>query len=268
MPSSIPKKTEVKKGKNYRTQLPSSSFLCASLSLSPLLFLSSSSGTNTKPCLCFSSHSKNLHVLVLIKNTPISLLLSPRPKTMSSNLQPFYFLIIIFFFFPSCTLSQAPSPAADACNGIFLSYTFHHRTRIHPYLSDPSLQPYSFRSTATIFQLRSPGAQVLKPLDWIQAPGNRCLGQSGRFVWWVVPAGQCGKCDLLFWISQHRSEDGDREGRGLGSVSDGDRISGDPVRRFAARCSDACEYQSCPWWVKLPFPCSGTYCSVFVWLLV
>lgn len=81
------------------------------------------------------------------------------PTPMSSNLQPFYFLIIIFFFFPSCTLSQAPSPAADACNGIFLFYTFHHRTRIHPYLSDPSLQPYSFRSTATIF---NSGAQELK----------------------------------------------------------------------------------------------------------
>lgn len=64
---------------------------------------------------------------------------------------------------PSFTLSQAqseaPPPAADACNGIFLSYAFKDRTKIHPFLSNPSLQPYSFRSTATILNA---GAEELK----------------------------------------------------------------------------------------------------------
>ncbi|KAJ8619459.1 hypothetical protein MRB53_027988 [Persea americana] len=80
---------------------------------------------------------------------------------MSFNLLPLYFLFISSSLFIPSTLSQtqAPSPAADACNGIFLSYTFQQRTRIHPYLSDPSLQPYSFRSTATILNT---GVEELK----------------------------------------------------------------------------------------------------------
>uniref|UniRef100_A0A1D1XNH5 COBRA-like protein 7 n=1 Tax=Anthurium amnicola TaxID=1678845 RepID=A0A1D1XNH5_9ARAE len=42
----------------------------------------------------------------------------------------------------------APSPIADACNGVLLSYAQTSRTRIHPFL--PANQPYAFRASATI----------------------------------------------------------------------------------------------------------------------
>ncbi|XXG84357.1 hypothetical protein AAC387_Pa10g1888 [Persea americana] len=78
---------------------------------------------------------------------------------MLSSLLPFYLLFSAFFFPFSISQPQAPAPAADACNGIFLTYTFDQRTRIHPFLSDSSLQPYSFQSTATILNA---GAEELK----------------------------------------------------------------------------------------------------------
>lgn len=80
-----------------------------------------------------------------------------KTKTMFWKLLSVYILLSSFIL--PFAVSQAPAPAADACNGIFLSYTFNHRTRIHPYLSDPSLQPYSFQSTATIL---NSGAEELK----------------------------------------------------------------------------------------------------------
>ncbi|XP_058076302.1 COBRA-like protein 7 [Magnolia sinica] len=76
---------------------------------------------------------------------------------MSFNLLPI-FLLFSSIFIPSA-ISQAPAPAADSCNGIFLTYTFSQRTRIHPFLPDPDLQPYAFQSTATILNA---GADDLK----------------------------------------------------------------------------------------------------------
>ncbi|KAL5996282.1 hypothetical protein ACLOJK_026356 [Asimina triloba] len=76
---------------------------------------------------------------------------------MSVNL--FWVFLLFPSFFVFCAFAQAPSPAADACDGIFLSYKFESRQRIHPYLSNDNLQPYSFRSTATILNA---GAEDLK----------------------------------------------------------------------------------------------------------
>ncbi|XP_068660726.1 COBRA-like protein 7 [Aristolochia californica] len=66
---------------------------------------------------------------------------------MAFNLHPF--LLIFSVFIPIC-LAQAPAPAQDLCNGIFLSYLHKEGARIRPFLSDPKRQPYSFKSTATI----------------------------------------------------------------------------------------------------------------------
>ncbi|KAA8549000.1 hypothetical protein F0562_000684 [Nyssa sinensis] len=49
----------------------------------------------------------------------------------------------------SQTQTQAPSPAADACNGIYLSYAYTSGSQLPP-KSDPTNQPYRFESTLTI----------------------------------------------------------------------------------------------------------------------
>uniref|UniRef100_A0A7N0T758 COBRA C-terminal domain-containing protein n=1 Tax=Kalanchoe fedtschenkoi TaxID=63787 RepID=A0A7N0T758_KALFE len=63
-------------------------------------------------------------------------------------------LLAIAVAAPPFSLSQtlAPAPAADPCNGIFLTYTHTLSTRIPPDLtrSDPANQPYRFQSTLTI----------------------------------------------------------------------------------------------------------------------
>ncbi|CAK9187500.1 unnamed protein product [Ilex paraguariensis] len=47
--------------------------------------------------------------------------------------------------------NQAPSPASDACNGIFLTYAYTGGRLIPPNLkSDPTQQPYRFESTLTV----------------------------------------------------------------------------------------------------------------------
>ena len=47
--------------------------------------------------------------------------------------------------------AAAPSPAADACNGIFLSYAYTSGAQLPPTLkSNPTQQPYRFESTVTI----------------------------------------------------------------------------------------------------------------------
>ncbi|KAG9459507.1 hypothetical protein H6P81_004015 [Aristolochia fimbriata] len=61
-----------------------------------------------------------------------------------------HILLLLFSVFIPISLSQAPAPAQDACNGIFLSYLYKQGARIRPFLSDPKRQPYSFKSTATI----------------------------------------------------------------------------------------------------------------------
>ncbi|XP_077214737.1 COBRA-like protein 7 [Tasmannia lanceolata] len=80
------------------------------------------------------------------------------PQTMSYNLP--IFLLFSFIFLPF-SISQAPSPSADACNGVYLTYLYQQGTKIHPFLSNPNLQPYSFKSTATILNT---GAQDL--MSW------------------------------------------------------------------------------------------------------
>ncbi|KAK1277846.1 COBRA-like protein 7 [Acorus gramineus] len=82
-------------------------------------------------------------------------------------------LLLLFFSF-SLTLSAAqtpsspppPPPPSDDCNGIFISYTFSGRTRIHPYLPKNSPdQPYTFTASASVINnddvpLRSWGLSV------------------------------------------------------------------------------------------------------------
>ncbi|XP_022723170.1 COBRA-like protein 7 [Durio zibethinus] len=48
----------------------------------------------------------------------------------------------------SQTNAAAPSPSADSCNGIFLSYAYSSGTKLKP--TDPSHQPYRFESVLTV----------------------------------------------------------------------------------------------------------------------
>ncbi|XXG51099.1 hypothetical protein AAC387_Pa02g4951 [Persea americana] len=81
-----------------------------------------------------------------------------------------------------CLKLQAPPHAADSCNDIFLYYTFRHHTRIHPYLPDPSLQSYSFRSTATILNTNTDELKSWNIIIGFKPPRNPCFCQSGCFV--------------------------------------------------------------------------------------
>ncbi|EEF39559.1 Protein COBRA precursor, putative [Ricinus communis] len=44
----------------------------------------------------------------------------------------------------------APPPALDACNGVFLSYTFTSREKEYPHVKNASAQAWAFKATATI----------------------------------------------------------------------------------------------------------------------
>ncbi|XP_047313048.1 COBRA-like protein 10 [Impatiens glandulifera] len=46
--------------------------------------------------------------------------------------------------------STAPPPAANDCNGFFLSYTFISREKEYPHLKNASAQPWAFKSVASI----------------------------------------------------------------------------------------------------------------------
>lgn len=61
-------------------------------------------------------------------------------------------VITISYIVPlAVSQAQAPSPASDSCNGIFLSYAYTSGNAIPPNLkSDPLEQPYRFESTLTI----------------------------------------------------------------------------------------------------------------------
>ncbi|KAF8394621.1 hypothetical protein HHK36_020835 [Tetracentron sinense] len=63
-----------------------------------------------------------------------------------------FFIFINSIFLPiSISQPQAPSPASDSCNGVFLSYLYTSGERLPPILkSHPSRQPYRFQSTVTI----------------------------------------------------------------------------------------------------------------------
>nr|XP_043607993.1 COBRA-like protein 7 [Erigeron canadensis] len=70
------------------------------------------------------------------------------------------FLHFLFLFFtiitaqtppPSLPPAPPPAPSSDACNGIFLSYTYISGSKIPPELtSDPAQQPYKFKSTLKV----------------------------------------------------------------------------------------------------------------------
>lgn len=63
-------------------------------------------------------------------------------------------ILIIFTIFPltfSQSTEEAPPPASDLCNGVFLSYSYTTGARLTPTLkSDPSRQPYRFESMLTV----------------------------------------------------------------------------------------------------------------------
>lgn len=68
----------------------------------------------------------------------------------------------LFLFILSQVGAQptAPSPAADVCNGVFLSYTYTSGQKIPPTLrSNPARQPYRFQSTLRVL---NNGLQELK----------------------------------------------------------------------------------------------------------
>ncbi|XVE65557.1 hypothetical protein DITRI_Ditri08aG0009300 [Diplodiscus trichospermus] len=57
-------------------------------------------------------------------------------------------LLSVLPFSLSQTAAEAPSPAADSCNGIFLSYAHSSGTKLKP--TDPTHQPYRFESVLTV----------------------------------------------------------------------------------------------------------------------
>ena len=44
----------------------------------------------------------------------------------------------------------APSPTENSCIGIYLSYQASNPVKTYPYVTDPTQQPYTFKSTATV----------------------------------------------------------------------------------------------------------------------
>ncbi|TYI19260.1 hypothetical protein ES332_A07G153000v1 [Gossypium tomentosum] len=55
---------------------------------------------------------------------------------------------LLSFSFSQFDVVEAPSPAADSCNGIFLSYAYSSRTKLKP--TDPTHQPYRFESVLMV----------------------------------------------------------------------------------------------------------------------
>ncbi|TYI07082.1 hypothetical protein ES332_A10G202200v1 [Gossypium tomentosum] len=55
---------------------------------------------------------------------------------------------LLSFSFSQSDVVEAPSPAADSCNGIFLSYAYSSGTKLKP--TDPTHQPYRFESVLTV----------------------------------------------------------------------------------------------------------------------
>lgn len=68
-----------------------------------------------------------------------------------------FFLPLLFLSLLSTTTAApttstaAPAPASDSCDGIFLSYVYNGGVQLPPTRkTDPTQQPYSFKSTLTI----------------------------------------------------------------------------------------------------------------------
>lgn len=69
----------------------------------------------------------------------------------SYNLLLIFKLLLVFLSVLPHSMSQteeAPSPAANSCNGVFLSYTYSSGTKLKP--TDPTHQPYRFESVLTV----------------------------------------------------------------------------------------------------------------------
>ncbi|KAG8480675.1 hypothetical protein CXB51_025224 [Gossypium anomalum] len=78
----------------------------------------------------------------------------------------FCYFIGFRFSFSQFDVVEAPSPAADSCNGIFLSYAYSSGTKLKP--TDPTHQPYRFESVLMVLnngdeELKSWKYMKLKP---------------------------------------------------------------------------------------------------------
>ncbi|KAG0489770.1 hypothetical protein HPP92_006633 [Vanilla planifolia] len=64
----------------------------------------------------------------------------------------FFFLSTAAFLRPSASQRSPTTNTANktSCNGIFLSYQFEGRQKIHPLVSNPAEQPYSFSANVTL----------------------------------------------------------------------------------------------------------------------
>ncbi|XP_010259413.1 PREDICTED: COBRA-like protein 7 [Nelumbo nucifera] len=96
------------------------------------------------------------------------------------------FLVFFLFLFAICVpisinaQNQAPAPAPDACNGIFLSYLYIKGSRLHPIVTNPSLQPYRFESTLRIL---NNGLEDLKSWKvFVGFPHNEVLVSASNAV--------------------------------------------------------------------------------------
>ena len=67
-----------------------------------------------------------------------------------------HFSSILFFFLITSTIAQdydevaAPPPEAENCDGIFISYTFLHRTKVYPHVKNASAQAWAFESLVSL----------------------------------------------------------------------------------------------------------------------
>ncbi|XVE82225.1 hypothetical protein DITRI_Ditri15bG0130700 [Diplodiscus trichospermus] len=88
---------------------------------------------------------------------------NPETKTMALKCYDLLLILKLSLFFSLLPVSfsqtdvEAPSPASDSCNGIFLSYAYSSGTKLKP--TDPTHQPYRFESVLTVM---NNGDEVLK----------------------------------------------------------------------------------------------------------
>lgn len=68
--------------------------------------------------------------------------------SLTLNLLFFFIFATIPFANSQTPTPEAPAPASSTCNGIFLSYQYNGGSQIKP--TDPTLQPYRFKSTLTV----------------------------------------------------------------------------------------------------------------------
>ncbi|XP_010670913.1 COBRA-like protein 7 [Beta vulgaris subsp. vulgaris] len=59
-------------------------------------------------------------------------------------------LLIFSLLSLSSAQPPPPPPSSDTCNGVWLTYAYTSGKKLHPFLKNPSKQPFSFKSTLTI----------------------------------------------------------------------------------------------------------------------